>query len=155
MKFLILIMLFSQLSFAQVGSGLAVKAKDYNSSKFNIGDIKSSILSEAQFLAIHGDCWTLLRAKSIEGSDLAILTAGRLNNLPAAEGHFLRNAGGTAASLGSLQADSFIAHRHLQNDYNFSLNTYTNTQGTASRGSGTVVNDSGSSYVTRSPNTQN
>lgn len=100
---------------AEQGSGIS--ADKFNSSAFQIGDVKHSLLTEQQFRQLNGDCWKLLDGSPLAGTDFGAFT-GR-TELPDARGRFVRNTGtpstgGTAVTLGGLQEDSFKAHYHHQ-----------------------------------------
>ena len=85
-----------------------------------VGDIKQSMLTEAQFQTIHGASWTLMDGKNIAGSSYATITGN--TTLPDARGQFLRgkNNGRTAlegntsgeVNLGTEQFDAFQGHEH-------------------------------------------
>lgn len=53
-----------------------------------IGDIKQSVLTEAQFQAIHGAVWTLMDGKSVVGSIYETLTGN--STIPDGRGQFVR-----------------------------------------------------------------
>jgi len=111
MKLYLLIssLLLSFSGFSSVTSGDKLTAKEYNNSRFNIGDIKISILDLTQFQNIHGNCWIKLNQGadgsdvSIAGSDLAVLKG---DTIKSASGRTLRAEGGRSASLGVLQEDA-------------------------------------------------
>lgn len=93
---------------AQVKIGDKITSNLYNNSKFQIGDIKDSILSENEFFDLHGNCWVKLDSSiSLSGTDLGdhidnigSRTYSTISNL---SGNFTRNSGGKSANLGSLQ----------------------------------------------------
>lgn len=49
-----------------------------------IGDVKTSILTEVEFQSLYGTTWALMDGRNIAGSDLAVLTG--LSSLPDARG---------------------------------------------------------------------
>lgn len=87
---------------------------------FQIGDVKISILTEAQFQSIHGNCWALMDGRSIAGKDLAVLTGK--TTIPDARGLFLRGKNNGRVDgkenpdgeilLGDYQADMYVSHVH-------------------------------------------
>jgi hypothetical protein len=92
---------------AQVNQGETITAKRFNESTLTIGTIQQSLLTEAEFQSLQGNCWVRMRGQSIATSDLATITGGRLNVLPDTSGRFLRDTGGTnAPSLGQVQGDA-------------------------------------------------
>lgn len=115
MKTFIFLLLISNLSWAQKVNGEKIKSADFNSSTFNLGDIKQTLLPELQFRQMNGDCWVQMKGQSIAGSDYAVLTG--TTQLPDAQGRFLRTAGGNAAPLAQTQEDEFKSHTHLQNEH--------------------------------------
>jgi len=88
-----------------------------------IGEIKQSILTEAQFQQVFDSSWALMDGRSIVGSDLATLTGA--TNLPDARGVFLRNKNNGRAdgnenpdgeiTEGNLQVDEVTSHAHARN----------------------------------------
>jgi hypothetical protein len=125
-KTLILILcLFSFSLFAQVSvvsSGNPIEASKMNeliqkinqvelNQKNQIGVIQQALLTESQFQSLNGSCWVAMSGQSIAGSDYAILTG--LTTLPNAQGRFLRNSGGDAAPLATLQDDELKSHTHV------------------------------------------
>lgn len=84
----LLITLSTVASWAQVQSGSLISASKFNNSAFQVGDIKTSLQTEAQFQATHGDCWALLDGRNIAGKDLATLMGK--TTLPDGRGMFLR-----------------------------------------------------------------
>lgn len=115
-KTLIILIISITYSFANVQSGDEIKAVEYNNSKFTIGDIKTSILTLAEFQTLHGSCWIKLNQGAdnsnvdITGSDLATLKS--INSIKSATGRVLRAEGGLSDSLGNTQEDSFQSHQH-------------------------------------------
>ena len=86
----------------------------------NVGEVKQSILTEAQFQSLYGDTWVLMDGRDITGSDLATVTGN--TTLPDARGIFLRgknngrsdgneNPAGELAE-GTYEADEFGSHFH-------------------------------------------
>lgn len=69
-----------------------------------VGDVRISLLTEAQFQNINGTDWVLMDGQSSAGSAYETLTGN--STVPDAVGRFLRMEGGAAASLGSQQADA-------------------------------------------------
>jgi len=96
--------------YASVNVGHKITAKKFNEKTFGVGDIKQSLLTEAQFQTQFGDCWVKMKGQDVSSSDYAT-TTGK-NNLPNAEGRFLRNIGGNAPALGVTQEDAFKKHSH-------------------------------------------
>lgn len=95
-----------------VEKGDVISAKKFNESTFGIGDIKQSLLTQAQFQSQFGDCWVSMEGQNISGSDFSALTS--IVTLPDARGRFLRTLGGDAAPLAQTQEDMFKAHFHYQ-----------------------------------------
>lgn len=59
-------------------------------SKFSkVGEVKHSMLEEAEFQAIYGTGWVLMDGRSVTGSDYETLTGN--GNIPDARGRFLRS----------------------------------------------------------------
>jgi hypothetical protein len=96
-------------------------AIEYVNDNFNVGEVKQSILTEAQFQSLYGDTWVLMDGRDVTGSDLAVVTGN--NTLPDARGVFLRgknngrsdgneNPDGESA-IGTFQNDQNLAHNHL------------------------------------------
>lgn len=156
MKFLVLFLSLTMLqsAFGQLGpvtSGDAIQADKINSmiteinKMYDIGDIRNSLLPEAQFQSRNGACWVLMNGQSVVGSLYASLT-GR-SNLPAAAGRFLRNAGGAAAALAETQEDEFASHTHIQNAHNhiqgFAGVNATSSYGVTTAPAGNVNSQSG------------
>jgi len=115
-KTLIILIISITYSFANVQSGDEIKAVEYNNSKFTIGDIKTSILTLAEFQTLHGSCWIKLNQGAdnsnvdITGSDLATLKS--VNSIKSATGRVLRAEGGLSNPLGETQEDEFESHVH-------------------------------------------
>lgn len=93
------------------------------SGKGEIGDVKWSRLSEAQFQALHGTTWVLYDGRNISGSGLATLLGistledhrglvSRAKNNGRSDGS--ENPGGDLA-LGTFQNDAMQGHRHQIN----------------------------------------
>ena len=86
----------------------------------NVGEVKQSILTEAQFSTEYGEGWVLMDGRDITGSDLATITGN--TTLPDARGIFLRgkNNGRSDGSqnpdgdlaIGTTQADEVGGHDH-------------------------------------------
>jgi hypothetical protein len=174
MKFLVLLLSLTFLSSAHaqlssVSTGDAIQAAKINSMiveinrMYDIGDIRSSLLPEAQFQSRNGSCWVLMKGQIVAGSLYATLT-GR-SSLPAAEGRFLRNAGGNAAELATTQEEEFKSHTHVQNahshlggfpranGYNYASHGALN--GTTTGGTTYVASEAAGSYVGRYAYTTN
>ncbi len=90
------------------------------SENISVGEVKQSILTEAQFQSEYGDKWVLMDGRDITGSDLATVTAN--NTLPDARGQFLRGKNNSRAdgqenpdgesAIGLQQTDEFGTHSH-------------------------------------------
>ena len=86
----------------------------------SVGEVKSSMLTEGEFQAIHGTQWTLMDGKTVSGSDYHTLKG--VVTIPDARGQFLRgknngrNDGHEDAagerSLGNRQSDAIQGHKH-------------------------------------------
>lgn len=85
---------------SEMGGGLKVSRDDI----FQVGDIKQSLLTVAQFQELHSDKWVLLDGRDIAGSKYAALTGNTV--IPDIAGKFLRAAGGNAAPLGTSQGQA-------------------------------------------------
>ncbi len=102
-------------------------------SEEQIGDVKQSVLTEAQFQSLHGTTWVLMRGQSITGSSLA--TEFGLATLPDARGVFIRGKNNGRAdgnqnpdgdvALGTVQADGFGSHNHGGGNHNHQAGTGT------------------------------
>ena len=90
---------------------------------WKIGDVKQSLLTEAEFQAEHDDTWVLCDGRDVIGSDYAILKEGDAvtsHNIPDARGQFLRgldtsgtvDPDGAGRVLGDSQVDDFKEHFH-------------------------------------------
>lgn len=99
-------LMFSSLAFSQVAPNQVLSADKFNESTSHIGEIKHSLLTESEFQSLYGSCWVKMTGQSISGSDLDSHTSGRLASLPNSAGRFLRDTGGDAPALGSLQSDA-------------------------------------------------
>lgn len=85
-----------------------------------IGDVKHSVLTEAQFQELHGTTWVLMKGQSITGSDLAAVSG--ITTLPDARGVFIRGKNNGRAdgnqdpdgerAVGNLQGQQFGSHSH-------------------------------------------
>ena len=102
----VLLFMFTFYTKAQVSTGDVIKAKDLNGSSHHLGSIQQSLLTEAEFQSVAGDCWVKMRGQSIASSDLANLTSNRLSVLPDSSGRFLRDIDGNAPSLAQTQEDA-------------------------------------------------
>jgi hypothetical protein len=73
-----------------------------------VGDIKHSLLTEAQFLVslgvVEAGKWRLCNGQTCVGTNYAAITGA--TNVPDLVGRFLRMTGGAAAALNTSQADS-------------------------------------------------
>ena len=65
-----------------------------------LGEIKFSLLTEAQFQNLYGKNWVLMKGQTIQNSDLAFLG---WSDLPDARGKFFRMVGTNSGSLGQPQ----------------------------------------------------
>lgn len=90
-------------------------------SEEQVGDVKQSVLTEAQFQSLHGASWVLMDGRSVAGSDLD--TEFGVSTLPDARGVFLRgknngrsdgnqNPAGERA-VGFLEGDQMQGHQHI------------------------------------------
>ena len=77
-----------------------------NSSPFIVGEIVTSLLSEAQYQGSAGTGWILMDGRDVTGSAYHTLTGNTVVPDVTTAGRFLRSTGGAAASLGSVQADT-------------------------------------------------
>lgn len=85
-----------------------------------VGDVKQSILTEAQFQSIHGSAWTLMDGKSVVGSQYETVTGN--STLPDARGQFLRGKNNGRSdgqenpdgdlTEGTFQVDEMQGHKH-------------------------------------------
>lgn len=111
---------------ATVGIGDKITAKRFNNSTFQIGDIKQSILSQDEFVLIHGDCWKQMNTNiDLLSTDLGdhIVNAGfRIyDEIPDASGRVLRLQGSGSAILGSTQEDATSVNElNVNNDNSLS-----------------------------------
>lgn len=127
MKYLIFSILFVSFANANVDQGQKIKANQYNGDTFQIGSIQQSILTQAEFQALAGDCWIKMSGQTLSGTDLVAITGSRdgsgtgninddglsaMNSLPNADGRFLRSSGGNAVNLGEQQDDAIKSHAH-------------------------------------------
>lgn len=88
-----------------------------------IGDIITSILTEAQFQAQRNNGWVLMDGRNVGGSKYATTTGN--NVIPDARGMFLRGKNNGRAdgkqnpdgdvAVGTYQADMYTSHTHIQN----------------------------------------
>lgn len=106
----LLLLSLSHASFGVVNQGDKISAKRFNESISHVGEIKQALLTEEQFQSLYGECWVKMSGQSVAGSDYATITGQ--SSLPNAEGRFLRNSGGNALPLGSVQEDAFQGHHH-------------------------------------------
>lgn len=82
-----------------------------------IGDVKSSMLTEAQFQIEHGTTWILCDGRNVAGSDFAVLTG--ITSAPDLRGRFPRGKDNGAGvnpdgdvALGTTHSDTLQAHTH-------------------------------------------
>lgn len=119
--------------------------------------MKTSILTEAQFQSLHGDCWRLYNPASgnvdISGTDLNALIGS--SSLSSAAGRVLRAKGGFANStLGGTQEDAFKSHVHnITHGHSVVNNSHTFIYGNSSENWSIVntSNNSGSDYNGKLP----
>ena len=163
MKFLLVVLLTLTVQ-AQVNNGDTIKATQYNGDVHSIGDVKTSLLNESSFAAIHGDCWVLYNNESdvnpadgipdnidLTNTDLAIHLG---NSIPSAAGRVLRAKGlNSATILGATQEDAFKEHSHLTAPYFASPTGFwsgSGLDGTSSvSGSGKIMGSSSGTYSSR------
>jgi hypothetical protein len=90
-----------------------------------VGDVKTSMLTEAQFQELHGQTWVLMDGRSVTGSTYETITGS--STIPDARGQFLRgknngrsdgqqNPDGDIA-LGTQTTDKFDSHNHGGGDH--------------------------------------
>jgi hypothetical protein len=87
-----------------------------------LGTVIQSLLTEAEFQAIHGNNWVLMDGRPVIGTDYQLLDPGNPSRvvIPDARGQFLRgldpsgsvDPDGASRSLGGSQADAFQGHQH-------------------------------------------
>lgn len=70
---------------------------------WQVGDVKTSCLTETQFQTLHGAAWVLADGRSVVGTAYAALT--ELTSVPDLRGKFVRGSNGSNPLLG-VQADS-------------------------------------------------
>jgi len=90
-----------------------------------VGQIASSMLTEAQFQSINGPSWVLMDGRSVAGSEYATLTGN--STIPDARGMVLRGKNNgridgnqnpaADRSLGEYEADQFQGHWHQVSFY--------------------------------------
>ena len=105
-----IIFLIPGVAFSEVNPGDEITSKKFNESTAHIGEVKTSVLTEAQFQGLYGTCWVQMIGQDISGSDLATLTG--ISNLPDARGRFLRTTGGNSPALMQTQEDQNKEHSH-------------------------------------------
>lgn len=121
MKYIIILMLLlSNQSFSSnVNTGDNITAKRFNESTLTVGSIQQSLLTEAQFQSLQGNCWVKMIGQDVTGSDYASLTGN--TNLPDARDKFLRQSRLSSETnldaplLGQIQEDQFQGHFHSAN----------------------------------------
>lgn len=89
----------------------------------SVGDIRESVLTEAEFQSLNGTGWVLMDGRNIAGSALA--TVKGWSTVPDARGQFLRGKNNGRAdgledpsgerALGNRQGHAFQTHTHAQN----------------------------------------
>lgn len=95
-----------------------------------VGDVVTSMLTEAQFQNQRNAGWVLMDGRNVNGSKYSTITGN--SNIPDARGLFLRgknngridglqNPDGDLA-IGTYQSDAFASHTHIQNSHNHSTN---------------------------------
>jgi hypothetical protein len=152
--FILLLFLCAQLSYS------AFNPIDTGNGFGSLGDVRASILTEAQFQARVGTGWVLCDGRDITGSKVASITGN--NTLIDARGRFLRgkNNGQTTAlgnpsgevAVGTYQTDAFQDHTHnysarlgaIQGDLvagSLYLSRFITTQATTGAVSGTATNE--------------
>jgi hypothetical protein len=125
---------------------------------FGIGEVKQSVLTEAEFQQVFDGTWVLMDGRDITGSDLANLTGN--NTLPDARGQFLRgkNNGRNDGSedpegernLGASQSDSFGSHDHGGGFHGHALYSYTGTSTSGNLGmTNTITGVTGKNSASR------
>lgn len=107
-----------------------------------IGDIVTSILTEAQFQSQRNSGWVLMDGRSVGGSKYATTTGNSV--IPDARGMFLRGKNNGRAdgkqnpdgdvAMGTYQADSNKAHTHIQDSHNHTQNDHTHNNGVTQAG---------------------
>lgn len=149
----IILLLTVSVAKSQVISGELIKANQFNNSIFRVGDIKHSILTEAEFISQHGNCWVQMRGQSISGSDLTSITNNRITSLPDTKGRFLRDNGEVLIS-GTLQDDAFQGHWHnLQTGRNDSGSDHAQGSNKGHVGNGYSQNyDAGNGWIRNATN---
>ena len=87
-----------------------------------LGDVKTSMLNEAQFQTLHGISWVLMDGRDVTGTDYdSLVFAGGGGSIPDARGQFLRGANNGRVdgqenpdnnALGTQQTDKMQGHFH-------------------------------------------
>ena len=100
------------------------------SGESSLGDIRHSMLTEAEFQAENGNEWIIADGRDITGSDLGdvFFARGDAQNAPDLRGMYLRGKNNGRSDgdenpdgeldLGTYQADQNKAHTHTHNRYN-------------------------------------
>lgn len=128
----------------QVTEGDAIKAEKINeiimtvNKIYDVGDVRTSLLTEASFQSRNGTCWVLMKGQNVSTSVYAQVSGK--NTLPNAEGRFLRNIGGNAPALGETQQQEMLSHTHLQNAHTHGQDAHNHIGGHA-RAVGYAYND--------------
>lgn len=147
-------------SFSAVGAvkqaGDIIEYQDFKSDKFNIGDVQWSMLSETNFYAVHGTCWSKFNG-AVAPPELVALG---ISSLPDGDGAFIRNSGGNAGAVNTLQDSEVKQHYHTQSDMNCassscSYETFVDPNGFLARGTRRVSATSSRAYTRYSPYTEN
>lgn len=106
---------------SNLGSIFTIKwFKKLNQDAGSIGDVKHSLLTQAQFQEDHGTSWVLMDGRDVTGSKFQTKTGN--STIPDARGQFLRGKNNTRAdgqedpggerNLGTQQTDAMQSHRH-------------------------------------------
>jgi len=112
--------------------GTIIAARKFKKDLFRVGDVKISLLTTTEFAQVNGDCWQQLRAQDVSATDLP---SKGISSVPDLSGKFIRNTGGNAAAMGTVQAESIVPHKHLQNDvHRQGAGSHTTANGEAYRG---------------------
>ena len=90
-----------------------------NSSLYDVGDVRQSMLTISEFTQRNGDCWKQFDGiEDVSDTEYGAIIRTRNANptmtviLPNADGRFLRNQGGNAAPLGQTQEHALQDHSH-------------------------------------------
>lgn len=111
---------------------MALAVKRLLAGDASIGDVKDSVLTEAQFIAENGSGWVLADGRSIVGSKLhqkyGITTATDIRGLFRRAANNGRTGtyadpGGNRA-IGNIQGHAFQTHTHTQNEHTHTQNAH-------------------------------